>query len=196
MEEIDNFWEEIKFEVGILGKTYGDTAERKVLVGSGNREGKILFIGDDPDLYQNEDLKVAPSSSGEFLIKLCDIEGIEPENYYITTLAKRDCKFSEFMDEEKEQLKELLNMQIALIKPKIIVALGAEVAENLLDRDVKLGEERGKILEWIGGIKLFITYDVNFVKKSRNEDGKKSRAALEFWNDLKTLKQELDKIDG
>lgn len=196
MEEIDNFWEEIKFEVGILGKTYGDTAERKVLVGSGNREGKILFIGDDPDLYQNEDLKVAPSSSGEFLIKLCDIEGIEPENYYITTLAKIDCKFSEFMDEEKEQLKELLNMQIALIKPKIIVALGAEVAENLLGRDVKLGEERGKILEWIGGIKLFITYDVNFVKKSRNEDGKKSRAALEFWNDLKILKQELDKIDG
>lgn len=196
MEEIDNFWEEIKFEVGILGKTCGDIAERKVLVGSGNREGKILFIGDDPDLYQNEDLKVAPSSSGEFLIKLCDIEGIEPENYYITTLAKRDCKFSEFMDEEKEQLKELLNMQIALIKPKIIVALGAEVAENLLGRDVKLGEERGKILEWIGGIKLFITYDVNFVKKSRNEDGKKSRAALEFWNDLKTLKQELDKIDG
>lgn len=196
MEEIDNFWEEIKFEVGILGKTYGDTAERKVLVGSGNREGKILFIGDDPDLYQNEDLKVAPSSSGEFLIKLCDIEGIEPENYYITTLAKRDCKFSEFMDEEKEQLKELLNIQIALIKPKIIVALGAEVAENLLGRDVKLGEERGKILEWIGGIKLFITYDVNFVKKSRNEDGKKSRAALEFWNDLKILKQELDKIDG
>lgn len=196
MEEIDNFWEEIKFEVGILGKTYGDTAERKVLVGSGNREGKILFIGDDPDLYQNEDLKVAPSSSGEFLIKLCDIEGIEPENYYITTLAKRDCKFSEFMDEEKEQLKELLNMQIALIKPKIIVALGAEVAENLLGRDVKLGEERGKILEWIGGIKLFITYDVNFIKKSRNEDGKKSRAALEFWNDLKILKQELDKIDG
>ncbi|MGK4198834.1 uracil-DNA glycosylase family protein [Fusobacterium sp. HC1336] len=196
MEEIDNFWEEIKFEIGILGKTYGDIAERKVLVGSGNREGKILFIGDDPDLYQNEDLKVAPSSSGEFLIKLCDIEGIEPENYYITTLAKRDCKFSEFMDEEKEQLKELLNMQIALIKPKIIVALGAEVAENLLGRDVKLGEERGKILEWIGGIKLFITYDVNFVKKSRNEDGKKSRAALEFWNDLKILKQELDKIDG
>lgn len=196
MEEIDNFWEEIKFEVGILGKTYGDIAEKKVLVGSGNREGKILFIGDDPDLYQNEDLKVAPSSSGEFLIKLCDIEGIEPENYYITTLAKRDCKFSEFMDEEKEQLKELLNMQIALIKPKIIVALGAEVAENLLGRDVKLGEERGKVLEWIGGIKLFITYDVNFVKKSRNEDGKKSRAALEFWNDLKILKQELDKIDG
>ena len=87
-------------------------------------------------------------------------------------------------------------MQIALIKPKIIVSLGTEVAETLLKRDVKLGEERGKFFDWIGGIKVFVTYDVNFVKKSRNEAGKKSKAALEFWNDLKTLKQELGKIDG
>lgn len=191
MEEIDNLWEEIKFEVGVLGKTYGDGAERKTLIGSGNREADILFIGDDPDLYQNEDLKVTPGSSGEFLIKLCDIEGITPDTYYITTLAKKDCKFSEFMAEEKDQLKELLNLQIALIKPKIIVALGSEVAENLLNRDVKLGEERGIVIDWIGGIKLLLTYDVNFVKKSRNEAGKKSKAALDFWNDLKTLKKEL-----
>ncbi|WP_294705076.1 uracil-DNA glycosylase family protein [uncultured Fusobacterium sp.] len=196
MEEIDNFWEEIKFEVGSLGKNYGEAVERKVLIGSGNREADILFIGDDPELYQNEDLKVAPSSSGEFLIKLCDIEGFTPEDYYITTLSKKDCKFLEFMEEDRKILKELLHMQIALINPKIIVALGTEVAETLLERDVKLGEERGKFLNWIGGIKLFITYDVNFVKKSRNEGGKKSKAALEFWNDLKNLKQELGKVNG
>lgn len=196
MEEIDNFWEELKFEVGSLGKTYGESIERKTLIGSGNREADLLFIGDDPELYQNEDLKVAPGSSGEFLIKLCDIEGITPEDYYITTLGKRDCKFLEFMSEEREQLKELLLMQIALIKPKIIVGLGTEVAETLLDRDVKLGEERGKFYDWIGGIKFFITYDVNFVKRSRNEAGKKSKAALEFWNDLKVLKQELEKLNG
>lgn len=100
------------------------------------------------------------------------------------------------MEEDREILKELLHMQIALINPKIIVALGTEVAETLLERDVKLGEERGKFLNWIGGIKLFITYDVNFVKKSRNEGGKKSKAALEFWNDLKNLKQELGKVNG
>ena len=196
MEEIDNFWEELKFEVGSLGKAYGDIGDKKLLIGSGNREADILFVGDDSELYQNEDLKVAPSSSGEFLIKLCDIEGITPDDYYITTLAKKDCKFSEYMEEDREQLRELLKLQIALIKPKIVVALGMEAAENLLGRDVKMSEERGKITQWIGGIKLLITYDVNFVKKSRNEAGKKSKAALEFWNDLKTLKQELSEIDG
>ena len=196
MEEIDNLWEEIKFEVGSLGKTYGSIENKKILIGSGNREANILFIGDDSELYQNEDLKVSPASSGEFLIKLCDIEGIAPEDYYITTLSKSDCKFSEFIEEEREKLKELLKLQIALMKPKIIVALGSEVAENLLLRDIKLGEERGKVIDWIGGIKLLMTYDVNFVKKSRNENGKKSRAALEFWNDLKILRQELDKVNG
>ena len=49
---------------------------------------------------------------------------------------------------------------------------------------------------WIGGIKLLLTYDVNFVKKSRNDSGKKSKVALDFWGDLKLLKQEIEKDVG
>lgn len=100
------------------------------------------------------------------------------------------------MEEEQEQLKEIIDMQIALIKPEIVVALGPEVARVLLNRDVKIGEERGKIIPWIGGIKLLLTYDVNFVKKSRNDSGKKSKVALDFWGDLKLLKQEIEKNVG
>ena len=195
-EEIDELWETIKFEVGGLGTAYGNGADKRLLIGSGNREASVLFIGDDPDLYQNEDLKVASGSSGEFLIKLCDIEGIYPEEYYITTLAKKDCKYREYMEEDQEQLSELLDMQIALINPAIVVALGPEVARVLLKREVRIGEERGKIIPWIGGIKLIITYDVNFVKKSRNDSGKKSKVAIDFWGDLKLLKGEMSKGYG
>ncbi|MBR8702139.1 hypothetical protein IX317_001360 [Fusobacterium sp. DD29] len=196
MEEIDNFWEELKFEIGALGEHYADDNQRKTLIGAGNRSGDILFIGDDCDLYQNEELRVAPGSSGEFLIKLCDIEEITPEDYYITTLSKKGCKLSDMMEEDREVLKEFLDMQIALIKPKIIVALGVEPAEVILGREVKIQDERGKVIEWMGGIKLILTYDVNFVKKSRKESGKKSKVAIDFWNDLKLAKQELVKING
>ena len=196
MEEIDNFWEELKFEIGALGEHYADDNQRKTLIGAGNRSGDILFIGDDCDLYQNEDLRVLPGSSGEFLIKLCDIEEITPEDYYITTLSKKGCKLSDMMEEDREVLKEFLDMQIALIKPKIIVALGVEPAEVILGREVKIQDERGKVIDWMGGIKLILTYDVNFVKKSRKESGKKSKVAIDFWNDLKLAKQELVKING
>jgi uracil-DNA glycosylase family 4 len=191
LEDIDNFWEELKFEVGVIGKNYANENNSNVLIGAGKRDGDILFIGDDPDLYQNEDLRVMPGTSGEFLIKLCDIEEITPDDYYITTLSKKNCKFSDLMEDDKKSLKELLDMQIALIKPKIIVTLGNEAAETLLGREVKIQEERGKALDWVGGIKLILTYDVNFVKKSRKESGKKSKIALDFWNDIKLAKQEL-----
>lgn len=191
-EEINDLWKTLEFEVGGLGTSYEDKPDMKLLIGSGNRQASILFVGDDPELYQNEELKVASGSSGEFLIKLCDIEGIYPDEYYITTLAKKECKFSKFLEDDQEQLKEILDMQIALIQPKIIVALGSEPARVLLNRDVKIGEERGKFLSWTGGIKLLITYDVNFVKKSRNDSGKKSKVALDFWGDLKLLKQEME----
>ena len=191
MDDIENFWEELKFEVGTIGQNYGDDKEKKTLIGAGNREGQLLFIGDDPDLYQNEDLRVLPGTSGEFLIKLCDIEEITPEDYYITTLSKKNCKFSDLMEDDREALKELLNVQIALIKPKIIVALGLETAETLLKKEIKIQDERGKVIDWIGGIKVIPTYDVNFVKKSRKESGKKSKVALDFWNDLKLAKEEL-----
>lgn len=191
MEDIDNFWEELKFEVGVIGKNYANENNSNVLIGAGKRNGDILFIGDDPDLYQNEELRVMPGTSGEFLIKLCDIEEITPDDYYITTLSKKNCKFSDLMEDDRIALKELLDMQIALIKPKIIVTLGNEVAETLLGREVKIQDERGKALDWVGGIKLILTYDVNFVKKSRKESGKKSKIALDFWNDIKLAKQEL-----
>ena len=191
MDDIENFWEELKFEVGTIGQNYGDDKGKKTLIGAGNREGQLLFIGDDPDLYQNEDLRVLPGTSGEFLIKLCDIEEITPEDYYITTLSKKNCKFSDLMEEDREALKELLKVQIALIKPKIIVALGLETAETLLKKEIKIQDERGKVIDWIGGIKVIPTYDVNFVKKSRKESGKKSKVALDFWNDLKLAKEEL-----
>lgn len=177
----ESLWEELKFEAGALG-THIE------MLGSGNREGEIIFVGDDSDLYENEELKVKAGSAGEFLIKLCDITEISPDSYYITTLSKGNMKFRELLPREREVLKECLEMQIALISPKIIVALGQEAAETLLDREVKMGEERGRLFDWKGDIKMLISYDAGFAMRSRVDGGKKSKAALEFWNDLKILK--------
>lgn len=192
MEEIEKLLEELKFEIGTTD-VLKDSNE-KIVLGTGNFYGKVLFVGDDFNLYIDENLKVRPGSSGEFLIKLCDIVGLVPEDYYITTLTKSEKNYRELEERDKRDLKEYLMMQISLMNPEVIVALGQDVAELLLEREFKFLQEKGKILDWRGNIKLLATYDANFAKKSRDDGGKRSKVAVEFWGDLKTIKNTIEGI--
>lgn len=192
MEEIEKLLEELKFEIGTTD-VLKDSNE-KIVLGTGNFYGKVLFVGDDSNLYIDENIKVRPGSSGEFLIKLCDIVGLLPEDYYITTLTKSEKNYRELEERDKRDLKEYLMMQISLMNPEVIVALGQDVAELLLEREFKFLQEKGKILEWRGNIKLLATYDANFAKKSRDDGGKRSKVAVEFWGDLKTIKNAIEGI--
>ena len=166
--------------------------KQEVYIGMGNRNADVLFIGNDPKLYLSEDYKVETQSSGEFLIRLFDLAGIVPEAYYITTLSKREVKIKNFDEEEKKILLDLLNMQIALISPKIIVFLGKEVAQIIENREIDFDKERGKFKKWKGDIECYLTYDVETAIKARNESGKKSAIATNFWNDIKNIKERLD----
>lgn len=191
MNEIMELWEELKFEVGTIGSELIPKDKRTVLIGMGNRQAPILFIGNDSNLYIDEDYKVLPNSTGEFLLKLLDIVEINPEDFYITTLSKREVKFKYFDGENSSKLIDLIFMQIALINPKIIVFLGKEAAQNVLGREVNFDEERGQFQKWRGNIEILLTYEVETVVKSRNMEGKKSVVAINFWNDIKELKKEL-----
>ncbi|WP_297406854.1 uracil-DNA glycosylase family protein [uncultured Cetobacterium sp.] len=186
MDKISSLLEELKFQVGTTDE-FRESKE-KIILGTGNFKGKVLFIGDDSSLYEDEDFKVLVGSSGEFLIKLCDIVGLLPEEYYITTLSKSKKKFRELEERDKRELKECLHMQIALMNPKVVVALGQDISEVLQEKDIKFLKERGEIIDWKGDIKLILTYDANFAKKSRDDGGKRSKVAVDFWGDLKNIK--------
>ncbi|WP_319203483.1 uracil-DNA glycosylase [uncultured Ilyobacter sp.] len=190
--EIRELWEELKFDLGGMKMPKLDgVKDRKLLLGGGNTKGEILFIGDDPDLFEDENMRVLPGTSGEFFIKLCDLADLSPEKYYITNISKCILRWRELSEEEKEVMREYLDMQIALIKPKIIVALGPEVVTVLLNEESNISDVRGKVYNWEGNIKVIPTYDPGYVKRMRGLDGKKARPAVEFWNDLKMIKTEL-----
>lgn len=195
--EKKELWEELSFEINNIPKikeSFEDEDERAIL-GSGNRDAKLLFIGDESDLYETEDLKVLVGSSGEFLIKLCDMAGFIPEDYFITTLTKCKLKYKDLFEEEQNYLKELLDMQIAITEPRIIITLGQYSAECLLGREINFSKERNHLIDWKGGIKVLITYDVRFVKEARENTGRNSTVAVDFWKDLLLAKKELEKLN-
>ncbi|MFK4785269.1 uracil-DNA glycosylase family protein [Fusobacterium sp. MFO224] len=191
----EELWEELKFEIGNLERLKNST-EQEIILGSGNKDGSLLFIGDDNKLYEDKDLRFEIGSSGEFFIKLCDLAEISPKDYLITTLTKQELKFRDLFEEEQIKILELLDMQISLISPKLIVFFGQSVAEAVLRREVNMNKERGKFYKWKGGIEFLITYDVEYIKKVRENTGRKSKAALDFWKDLQNIKNKLEEING
>lgn len=195
MDKILELWEDLKFEVGSIGNELLPKDRQEVYIGMGNRNADILFIGNDPKLYSAEDYKVDPQSSGAFFIKLLDIAEFLPESYYITTLTKREIKIKNFSEEERKKLLDLLFMQIVLISPKIIVFLGKEIAQILKNEEIYFDDERGKFKKWRGDIETYLTYEVETVIKARNDSGKKSSIATNFWNDIKNIKERLSNYE-
>ncbi|MGL4980651.1 MAG: uracil-DNA glycosylase family protein [Fusobacteriaceae bacterium] len=184
--DIESLWEEMIFEVGTIGKHLKD---KKTMIGAGNHfTADLILIGDESELFLDEEFRTKEGSSGEFLKKLLNLLELEDEDFYLTTLSKSNYKLLTFSNEDQELLLDYLKMQISIIKPKIIVAFGADVASYILGRDFNFAEEKGKLISIAGDMKLIATYAPGFALKSRNEAGKNSQVAKDFWNDLKLAK--------
>lgn len=179
-------WEDLMFEIASTKIIKLFTREEKVLLGIGNKASSLMFIGDDPNLYENGEGDTKRESSGEFFLKLCELVGLNKKDFYLTNVIKCNARLSEMTDEEIEFYKEILEMEIALINPKIIVPLGKEVMKILSGEDLKIDEIRGKEHIWSGGIKLIPIYAPSYLLK--HEDKQKGGPKWLTWQDLKNIK--------
>ena len=120
-----------------------------VVVGVGNPEADVLFIGEGPG--ENEDLQGEPfvGRAGKLLDKMLTAVDLDrKKNIYIANIVK--CRPPQNRDpkpEEQEMCIEWLRSQVRLIKPKIIVCLGRISAQKLIDPNLKITKEHGKFIK-------------------------------------------------
>jgi len=122
-----------------------------------------LFCGECPGYNESLQGKPFVGSAGKFLNELLKIAELRRDGVYITNIVK--CKTPEnrvpLGDEIKTCTTNYLQKQLAMIKPKLVVALGRTAAGVLLGRFVVMGKEHGKLLDCTYAsvkFKLFITY--------------------------------------
>src|SRR3989338_4915682 len=95
------------------------------VLGEGNPNAEIMFIGEAPGQREDEMGRPFVGPAGKFLDELLESIGLKREDVYISNVVKyRPPNNRDPSDEEKEQCKPWLMLEIALIKPKIIVPLG------------------------------------------------------------------------
>ena len=139
-------WETLKNDCLKCTKCGLCKTRTNVVFGYGNPLSEVMFIGEGPG--EQEDLQGKPfvGRSGKLLDKmLAEIGLSREENIYIANIVKcRPPKNRDPLPEEQEMCIDWLRNQTALLKPKIIVAVGRIAAMKIIDENIKITKDHGK----------------------------------------------------
>ena len=152
-----------------------------LVFGEGVPHRGVMIIGEGPG--EEEDLHGRPfiGRAGKLLDIMLDSAGFTGKaNVYITNIVKcRPPKNRTPLPEERDACVPYLYEQIRVIEPKIIILLGATALQSLIDPMLRIGESRGKWLEW-RGIQVLPTYHPAALLRNPN-----LKPAV--WEDLKRV---------
>lgn len=181
-------WDELKAECSACQKCELCTTRNNVVVGVGNPDAEVMFIGEGPG--ENEDLQGEPfvGRAGKLLDKmLAAVDLDRNSNIYIANIVKcRPPKNRDPKPEEQEQCIEWLRDQVRLIRPKIIVCLGRIAAAKIIKPDIKITKEHGMWIKKNGVLMMPMLHPAALLRDPRKKP--------EAFNDFLILRDKINEI--
>src|SRR6516162_3276269 len=174
----------IREDIGDCTRCKLHKGRNKIVFGDGNPKAELVFVGEGPGA--DEDMQGLPfvGRAGKLLTQMIEAMGLERKDVYICNVVK--CRPPENRtpeDDEVSTCSPFLVRQIDVIRPKVIVCLGAVAAKTLLETTRGISQFRGQWLEWRGH-KLMATYHPAYLLRNPNAKG-------EVWKDLQKVMAEL-----
>jgi DNA polymerase len=161
---------------------------KNVVFGCGYPDARLVFCGEAPG--EDEDKQGLPfvGRSGQLLTKMIEAMGFKRnETYILNTLRCRPPNNRTPETSEIIACNPFLVAQLNIIKPDVIVALGAPAAQTLLKTDRSIGKLRGRFAEY-QGIPLMPTYHPAYLLRSMSLDNRQK-----VWSDLRAAAVKLGK---
>ncbi len=158
---------------------------KNTVPGQGNPSPEILFIGEAPGADEDAQGLAFVGRAGQLLAKMIEAMGFTRDEVFIANILK--CRPPENRKPSPDEMSvciSYLKRQIALLKPKVIVALGSTAVHGLVESDLKISELRGNWTEF-EGIKLMPTFHPSYLL--RNPPGAKKKV----WEDLQEVLRHL-----
>jgi len=157
---------------------------KQIVFGVGNPKADLMFIGEAPGADEDEQGEPFVGRAGQLLNNMIKAMSLRREDVYIANIIK--CRPPGNRTPERDECETcspFLMRQIAVIKPKVIVALGAVAAKTLLALNAPMAELRGRWYDF-RGTKLAVTYHPAFLLRD-------PRQKKEAWKDLQRVMKEL-----
>ncbi|MBQ2700178.1 MAG: uracil-DNA glycosylase [Clostridia bacterium] len=160
---------------------------RQKVPGQGNHRAALMLIGEGPGEVEDQQGLAFVGPAGQLLTQMLRAIGLEREQVFICNIVKcRPPHNRQPLGEEAAACKGFLRAQVALVRPRVILLLGATAARNTLGDDLRITRDRGQWFER-KGVWMMPTYHPSALLR----DPAKKREA---WEDLKRLKNKLNEL--
>jgi DNA polymerase len=165
-------WPELRAAVAACTRCALHTSRTQTVFGVGNTQADWLIIGEAPGAEEDRRGEPFVGRAGQLLDEMLRAAGQSRGEVYIANVLK--CRPPNNRDPELGEARACrgyLDRQIALLKPKIILAVGRIAAQTLLATDTPVGKLRGK-LHHLGDIPLVVTYHPAYLLRSPRQKSK------------------------
>ncbi len=153
----------------------------QVVFGSGNPNADLMFVGEAPGADEDEQGVPFIGRAGQLLTKIIEAIDLRREDVYIANVIK--CRPPGNRNPEPDEVatcEPFLAQQIAIVRPRVIVALGTFAAHLLLRTDAPISRIRGVVHEYQGA-SLIPTFHPAYLLRS--PDRKR-----DVWDDMKKVR--------
>jgi uracil-DNA glycosylase len=172
---------------------------KQIVFGVGNPDAELMFVGEGPGADEDEQGEPFVGRAGQLLNNMIGAMGLKREQVYIANVVK--CRPPGNRTPERDECDTcgpFLMRQIAVVKPRVVVALGAVAAKTLLGVNDSMANLRGRFYEFSPMLpknaperdpawqstKLAVTYHPAYLLRD-------PRQKKEAWKDLQMVMGEL-----
>jgi uracil-DNA glycosylase family 4 len=170
----------IREDIGDCTRCRLHKGRTNLVFGVGNVNADLMFVGEGPGADEDAQGEPFVGRAGQLLNNMIAAMGIKRADVYIANVVK--CRPPGNRTPEKDECdtcSPFLMRQIDVIKPKVIVALGAVAAKNLLAVNDSMANLRGRWYDF-RDTKLLVTYHPAYLLRD-------PRQKKEAWKDLQMV---------
>jgi|SRR4051794_1918115 uracil-DNA glycosylase family protein len=171
----------------------------QTVFGEGTVSARIVFVGEQPGDKEDRAGRPFVGPAGHVLDKALDTVGIARSDAYVTNAVKH-FKFEERgkarlhkrpRPGEIRACRPWLMAELATIRPRALVLLGATAAQAVLGPEFRVTRDRGRAVpSELAPVVMATVHPASILRAA--DDAERERAFAEFVADLRTLKRLLD----
>jgi DNA polymerase len=168
------------------------SSRKTVVFGVGSIDAQLMFVGEAPGADEDEQGEPFVGRAGQLLTKIIQATGLQRGDVYIANILKcRPDTPGQSAGNRKPTTDEMatcipyLHEQIDLIRPKVIVALGATAVEGLLGKTIGITKLRGSWKTY-RGTPLMPTYHPAYLLRNQAMSEKRK-----VWEDMLAVMEKL-----